>query len=243
MTDTPTALKDRLDRLKDALDAQGAAVVALVEDAVEALFEGDEADARRVIDADAPIDREDVRIEREAVALLQEAVAGERGLLSEAQIRLVLTIVKVNNEVERIADLMVLSAGQAAAFRVLREGDGPGIPPAFRVLANSVIGIVQLTVQSLRRMDGADAGVVLRSEDTTEAFKRALLRDTESRLARGEGTVDEAFALHSAAAAFARAADHCTNISEQIIYVDTGLIVRHENDKWSDPTAPELNDA
>ncbi|GAB4554827.1 MAG: phosphate signaling complex protein PhoU [Phycisphaerales bacterium] len=237
MTDPDPTLSQRLDALKATLDEQGERVRAVVDNAVEALFSGTKDDAQAIIDADADIDRADVAIERTCVALLQSAAASHNAPLTEADIRMVLTIVKVNNELERIADLMVNAVQHAAAFRAMREG--PGIPPAFRVLANSVIGIVQLTVRALRDMNATDAGIVLKSDDTTEAFKRQLLRDVETRLAQGQGTVDDVFALHAGAASFARAADHCTNIAEQIIYVVTGLIVRHEDDRWTEPAPPE----
>ena len=37
-----------------------------------------------------------------------------------------------------------------------------------------------------------------------------------------------------------RIADHCTNICEQVIYLETGQIVRHLPEGWSKPAAPEL---
>ena len=240
MPDAKTPLTDRLVALKNALDEQGERVHRVVGEAVNTLFEGDEQHANRVIEADTEIDRVDVQIERAAVAILQDACDGPPGGLTQAQIRMILTIVKVNNELERIADLMVSAAEQAAAFRSMRSGTG--ISPAFRVLSNSVIGIAQFTVRSLRDMNSTQAGIVLKSDDTTEAFKRQLLRDVEARLSEGQATVDDAFAIHTVAASFARAADHCTNIAEQIIYVDTGLIVRHENDRWTDPASPDTND-
>ncbi len=239
MPESAASAQDRLTALKASLDEQGQRVRAVADRAVEALFSGDIDAAHSVIEADNEIDRADILIERTAVAILQQAAAGPPSELSEADIRMVLTIVKVNNELERIADLMVNAAEQAPAFGSMLAG--AGVPGAFRVLANSVVGITQLTVRALREMNSADAGIVLKSDDTTEAFKRQLLRDMESRLAAGDATVDGAFAIHTAAASFARAADHCTNISEQIIYVVTGLIVRHENDRWSDPTAPDAS--
>ncbi len=238
MPDPAASLPERLAQLKFALDTQGTLVESIVEEAVEALFAGDESGASRVIDADERVDAEDVRIEREAVSLLQDAATGPPAAISEADVRLVLTIVKVNNELERIADLSSLAAGHAAAFGAMPAGPLGEVPRPFRVLANSVIGIVQQTVRAFAEMSEPGATIVLRSDETTDAFKRTLLRDTEQRLASGGCTVDDAFALHATAAAFARAADHCTNIAEQIIYTTSGRIVRHENDHWSDPAPP-----
>jgi phosphate transport system protein len=36
-----------------------------------------------------------------------------------------------------------------------------------------------------------------------------------------------------------RIADHCTNMCEQVIYVETGKIVRHRPEGWSEPERPQ----
>ncbi len=235
MTGSNQTLPQWLGTLKADLERQGARVVAQVERAVEALFEKDGGVAQAIFEAETEIDREDVRIERETVALLQAAADAAKAPLSETDVRLTLTIVKTNNELERIADLAVYAAQRVPSFAALTEDP----PPTFRVLANSVIGIVQCTQRALVKMDVDQASLVLRSDDTTDAFKLAILREVEEKLAAGAHDVDYAFALHTAAAAFARIADHCTNIAEQVIYTATGQIVRHENDRWTDPTPPE----
>jgi len=40
--------------------------------------------------------------------------------------------------------------------------------------------------------------------------------------------------------AMERVADHCTNICEQVIYLETGMIVRHLPDGWTVPEKPSF---
>lgn len=234
MPDGP--LCQRLNELQKTLATQGGLVQRVLEDAVDAVFSKDAAKAVSVIDRDAEIDTVDVRVERDAVRLLTEAAATSQTELGEYEIRLILTIVKVNNEFERVGDL----AGKMAAQVERVAGFPQPLPAKFRVLANSIIGIVHNTNAAFAHLDVDAARLVLSSDDATELFQRAILRDTEEGLAAGRHGVDFAFALQTIAGALARIGDHCTNVAEQVIYVETGKIVRHLDDHWSAPEEPNV---
>lgn len=238
-------LGDRLHALKADLVEQGRHVQRIVEAAVQSIFEKDSSLAEKVVNEDEVIDRVDIRIERAAVSLLTDSMelcsaGGADGAppLSPYQIRMILTIVKVNNELERIADLAVAMVTRMSAWVKL-----PGDPPRrFRVMANSVIGMIEHSIMALDAMDTNAARLVLASDDATEAFRQAILRENEEELAGGNRSAEYAFALNRVAAAIARMADHCTNIAEQVIYVETGKIVRHTEEQWTEPSEPDLND-
>jgi phosphate transport system protein len=139
----------------------------------------------------------------------------------------VLTIVKINNEMERIADAAVAIAERAGTLRAM-----PGrIPETFRVMANSVVGILRDVNLAYDRSDAALAKVVLQSEDAVEAFKVAILRDAEQQIAAGAMPVDLAFSLHEIA-------HECCRIAEQVIYSVTGAIVRHMDGRWVEVPQP-----
>jgi phosphate transport system protein len=227
MPATPEGFALRLQRLRADLVEQGRRVQALLEGAFEAVFSRDPARAARVIAMDDAIDTVDVEIERASVQLLTDATH-ENSKLEPAQLRAVLTVVKINNELERIADAGVEIAERCAALREM-----PGsIPETFQVMANSVVGIIRDVNRAYERSDAALAKVVLQSEDAVEAFKSAVLTDAERKIAAGQMPVDFAFALHEIASECIRMADHCTNIAEQVIYSVTGAIVRHMEGGW-----------
>lgn len=234
MPATRADFEQRLARLKADLDAQARTVQTAIEAALNGAFDKDAAKARTAIELEGQIDKEDIRIERSAVALLHDAT--EHGVeLTDADVRMILTIVKVNNELERIADSAATIANRMPAMSAL----GTTVPPKYRVMANSVIGIMQTTTRAFAHMDPTSAQVVLASDDATEAFKHAILEDTFRQLARGEHTVEYAMALTSVASHLGRMADYCTNIAEQVIYTATGKVVRHEGDKWTKPESAE----
>lgn len=236
---TPEGFTQRVQALKADLLGQGRRVQSLIEAAFDAAFARDAAAAERVIAQDEDVDRVDVQIEKTAVQLLTDATA-EGAALQPAQLRMVLTIVKVNNELERIADAGVYVAEQVPGLRAV----GHPLPDTFRVMANSVVGILRDTNTALDRLDGHLSRVVLASQDAVGEFKRALMRDGAQRVATGSISVDFAFTLQEVATACEDMADHCTNIAEQVLYTSSGAIVRHMHGHWEEvPPAPPASSA
>ena len=220
----------KLSQLKADLNTQGARVSDQLLQAVESSFGGDTDAAEKVIDGDEFIDQVDVEIERACIGLLR------LGANDEHSIRSVLTIVKVNNELERIADCAVIVAESATKSDKLISM----APPTFRVMANSVVGMARDTVSSLAEADTELAVRVLSFDDTVSRFRKEIVLDVQHRTSNGELNPLVAFELLAVTRSLERIADHCTNICEQVIYLETGKIVRHLPEGWTSPETPEF---
>ena len=222
------AFNERLAHLRNDIVSQGDRVLAVTLRAVESYFDADREKAQAVIAADEEIDRVDVEIERASIPLLA------LGMTDEKSIRSVLTIVKVNNELERVADCAV-----DIAEAVLSDTALPArIPAVFRVMANSVIGMLRDSNRALAAGNTALAQQVILFDDTVASFKKELLKTAQEQVASGALPVDFAFRLLSITKSVERIADHCTNVCEQVIYLHAGLIVRHRPEGWSKPLPP-----
>jgi len=221
--------QERLTALEHDMVEQGARVLHLCTMAVESYFDLDLAKASGIETLDTEIDRIDVEIEKRSVPLLG------MGQTDEHSIRSVLTIVKCNNEYERIAD-----CGVNIAERVLEERTRQmRVPDTFRVMSNSVIGMLRDTNRALLRHDANLARQVLLFDDTVDRFKREIVMNAQEQVAAGHLTVGFAFGLMSVTKSVERIADHCTNVCEQVIYLESGLIVRHRPEGWSAPIEPK----
>jgi phosphate transport system protein len=214
--------------LERDLVQQGARVLDLCTQAVESYFDVDLKKAARVVELDHPIDKVDVEIEKRSVPLLG------MGQTDEHEIRRVLTVVKVNNEYERIAD-----GGVNIAEGVIDERERAlRVPDTFRVMANSVLGMLRDTNRALERHDANLGRQVLLFDDTVDRFKKEIVLHAQEQVAAGHFSVRFAFGLMSVTKSVERIADHCTNICEQVIYLESGMIVRHRPEGWSAPTQP-----
>lgn len=223
------AFDSKLAQLKNDLVVQGDRVVSMMMRSVESYFDRDQSRAEQVLKDDAVIDRVDVEIERACIPLLA------MGITDEHRIRSVLTFVKINNELERMADCAV----NIAEVVLLDSTGDEEIPKTFRVMANSVIGMLRDANRALADMNRELAERVLGYDDTVDQFKREISLDAAEEVAAGRMNVEFAFRIRRVVANLERTADHCTNICEQVIYLKTGMVVRHLPQGWSKPALPD----
>ncbi len=224
---TPGQFDERLDLIRSRLASQGALVTEIAEQAFQTIFEMDTDKALDLMTRDDEVDQADLEIERDAVDLLERA-SHDGCPLTPQQIRGLLSAVKVNNELERIAD-----AAADVAFRVVSLGDRKSaFPRTTMVMTNSVSGILRDSVRCFAETDAKRAKQVLSAEGAVLEFYDLIVKKSEERIADGRLGVSHAFDLHSIIHQAVVMADHCTNIAEQVIYQVTGAIVRHTNAGW-----------
>ncbi|MFI4916309.1 MAG: phosphate signaling complex PhoU family protein [Phycisphaerales bacterium JB060] len=238
----PHTFSDRLDALAARLIDQGTLVLQMVEGGFDHLFAPGQDGLDGLRAAEDTVDAADVGIEKAAVTLLGDATdvvagpvaRGETDRLPDADLRRLLTIVKVNNELERIADAALACAtlGQRLADTGTPPHNAP--PTTFRVLTNSVVGIVRDAMRAMGTRDARLARVVLQSDEAVEAFKAALMRECEAKLRGGDLDATAAFLLLEIATTTHAIAEHAANIAEQLLYLYTGTIVRHVEGRWQE---------
>ena len=208
------SLKQRL------LDLATAADRALVR-AVRAVDAAAPDEARAVIAADAAIDAEEVTIEEECLKLmaLYQPVAGD--------LRLIVTILKVNGELERVADL----ASNIAARAIDLAAD-PAPPPDCRF---DFAPIVERAHKMLR--GALDAFVCHRpdlarklilDDDAVDALNAACYADAREKLIKHPAHAGRILDGVTISHCIERIADIATNICEDVIYLEEGQIVRHQ---------------
>jgi phosphate transport system protein len=209
---------DRLAELKGRLTRMSGLVQQSVERAVEALFSLDVRLAAQVIADDETVDEEEVRVEKGAIDLLalhQPAAV---------DLRLITTIIKVNSDLERIADCAVNVAQRVQPLAQLDRYDPP---PDLRLMANSVLGTLRETIQAFNLVDDQLARQVLRSDDVVDALYHQIVQDMLTRMESGSARANVDLSNIMIAKNLERIGDHCTNIAEDVIYVRGGRIVRH----------------
>jgi len=176
--------------------------------------------ACRLIRQDEEIDREEVAIEAEALRLMTlfQPMGGD--------MRRLCTILKVNSDLERIADCVVNIAERVEHLdRVSMKpyaADFKQISPFIRRMLHDV----------LHAYSTVDKEVALRlrsDDDVIDAVYGQFIR----KLVAEAGRSPDSFASHldvlSIAKNYERIADHITNIAEDVIYLATGEIVRHSH--------------
>lgn len=215
-------LAPSLEKLNRHLLRMNRRVAAAVDRAIRCLTEQDEALAREVIAGEDAIDNEEVRIEQACLDLLAESQ------LPAEQVRYVLCLIKINSDLERIADCALNIAERLEGF-VRREA--PALPQDLRILANSACGMLRDAVRAWVAQSPDAALEVLRADEIVDALYDQLARDVTESLTRPTGSTRHYLDYLLAARDFERIADHATNIAECAIHSATGRIVRHQDFK------------
>ncbi len=212
-------LAKQIDVLLRRLNALGLRVEQAAQDALEATRRLDVDAGKAVDERDAEVDREEVAIEQECIrqlALYQPAAI---------DLRTICTIIKVNSDLERIADLA--SGIGRRVKRMVAEGASVGGDADFNEVAGITLELLKKTIDSLVDPQIDLAREVMESDkQINQAYKR-FVRGVPERERTKEGGADRAITLFMLAKTLERIGDHCTNIAEDIIFWRTGEIVRH----------------
>ncbi len=208
------------------LQNQLSEVAARAESAVHLAFsavDGNSVEvAQQVIHDDFGIDEMEVKIEEECLKILAlyQPVASD--------LRLVITILKVNNELERVGDLAVNIAERVTDMARYRDAEIE--KPDFRDMVYKACEMLGMALDSLTMHEVTTAARVIDSDDAVDQIHRRnydLVRDSMLRHPDQAG-----FYLNwlTVSRCLERIADIATNIAEDVIYLESGRIIRHRHE-------------
>lgn len=211
---------DLLDTLKARIARMTALVQDIVEKSVDSVVNLDDELARTVMSADDRIDEEEVNIEKQAIdllALYQPAAS---------DLRAITMIIKVNGDFERIADCAVNVAQRVPLLA--KMGDYI-VSSDLRLMANTVVTNLRDCINAYNLSDLDLAKQVLRSDDVLDALYHQIVQETLGVLESQQHRANRDLSTIIIAKNLERIGDHCTNIAEDIIYVQSGRIIRHRH--------------
>lgn len=213
-----TEFHTELDALNQRLYREGVLAVELLEGAVDAFKRCDREAAARVRKRDSEVDREEIRVEEETVRLiaLHQPVAKD--------LRRLMVILKANADVERVADH---ASGVCKSVLYLSEPHPPLWPPSLLEMADRVQPRAHETLRALQTFDLGAAEKLIQADATLDALARRTFEEIEQFEQSGRLTTRAALLAFRASRELERIADLFSNICEDIIYVQTGRIVRH----------------
>ncbi len=209
---------DLLDGLRRRSLRMASLVQDIVQEACEALFHADHDMARRVVARDQDVDSEEVQVESEVIRLL--ALYQPVG----SDLRLLCTVLKVNNDLERVADCAVNVAERAKHVDVRTLG---GPYEDLRQMGPIVEHMFANAVKSYGAQSVDDAQKVFLEEEAVDALYGQIIRRVVAEASAHPDKMASFLDILSVAKNFERIADHATNIAEDVVYVRTGEIVRH----------------
>jgi phosphate transport system protein len=227
-------MSKHLQRDIESLNTELLSVSSMVEDmidkATQALTDRRYDLADEVVKADEYVDEHEVHVEEECLKMLalHQPVA--------VDLRRIATVMKVNNDLERIADLAVSIAQRAQAMDEFPAFPIPEVLPRMVVLATQM---VRGAMNAFVNIDTTAARRIIAMDRTVDQFNRDIIGELQSLMQKRPEAVPAAVHCFSAVRHIERIADHATNIAEDVIYLVEGDIVRHRHEPLPAEESPK----
>lgn len=212
-----------LEKLKKQIMTLSSLVEERVEKAVKSLYKRDLNLSKEVINSDELIDMKEIEVEEECLKILalHQPVAGD--------LRFVIAALKINNDLERIGDLAV-NIAERSLF--LSQEKPIEMPFDFDSMEKKTRAMLKKSLDSLMKLDSSLAYEVCQDDDEVDAINRKMYEQVSKGVQKNPHDIDLLIHCLSISRHLERIADYATNISEDVIYLIEGKIIRHKPEKY-----------
>lgn len=207
-----------LDKIKKMILSLGAMVEERVRRITAAIGERDAAVADEIVRSDYEIDEMEVEIEEECLKImaLHQPVA--------IDLRFLVAVIKINNDLERIADEAV---NIAQRIQTMVKDQPERVVFDYEPMASQVEKMLQLSLDALVNMDVDMAFKVVTMDDDVDGIHRQVYQLIRDEMRRYPDQMAFLINFYLISRHLERIADHATNVAEEVIYLIEGEIVRH----------------
>jgi len=207
-----------LENIKKLILSLGAIVEERVRMATKAIEDNDAELAQRIIKSDYEIDEMEVDIEEEClkVLALHQPVA--------IDLRFIIAVIKINNELERIGDQAVNIAERVG---VTAKSEQLEMFFDYSAMGEKAQRMLKMSLDALVKMDYDEAFNVVVMDDEVDALKEQAYDRVKKAMGDHPDKIGYLINVLLISRHLERLADHTTNIAEEVIYLIEGEIVRH----------------
>jgi phosphate transport system protein len=211
--------QQQLVALKDKLLAMAALSQQALEFSVEAYLSRDIGLSNHVQEIEAAINAAETSVDEMAYDLL----AKEQPMAID--LRFILSVIKINGDLERIGD-----QSTNIASRTISLGSLPSIslPVDIQTMGDKVGIMIRRAIQALLEGDSKLAESVLEMDDEIDEMNRAIQTELVAVMQQHPEVAEQSLNAIIISRNLERAADHATNIAEDVIFWIRGSDVRHK---------------
>jgi phosphate transport system protein len=214
-----THFEVQLDELTGRLVAMSRLIEGLIETSLEAVKEKDTAKADAVIMGDREIDATEIEIEEACIELLarHQPMAGD--------LRRLIAILKINNDLERIGDHAV-NVAETAELLISRNSEW-SLPIELSEAGGIAQGMLRDVLDSFVQRDADKARAVLERDDRVDQLHESHLRSAITRMMESPASIGNTLSFVLIGRNIERVADLACNIGEDVVYLVHGKTIRH----------------
>ena len=208
---------ERLDHLVQRLLSMSHQVEQIVGQATD-FTSGGSGSVDEILEFDKRIDQEEVNVEEESIELL----ALHQPMATD--LRLIVTVIKINNDLERIGDHAVNIAEAAERIRKARER--PDIPPELEEMAHAATAMLRDALDAFVHRNATEAQAVRDRDDFVDRLHESVIRIMLTHMLQSD--VSACLQVILISRNLERIADLATNIAEDVVFMVRGITVRHQ---------------
>lgn len=181
--------------------------------------------AQAVYAGESVINDKEVQIEENCLKILalHQPVA--------IDLRFIVVVLKVNNDLERIGDL-----AENLTARAVYLAEREPMPEPMAIINGMFVTIRSMlkdSLDSLVKLDVDLARKVIEQDDGVDQINRQMYDDFRQMMARDASMIEQATSWLSCSRYLERIADLATNISEDVVFMVEGEVVRHQTQETS----------
>jgi phosphate transport system protein len=211
-----------LQELRERLLAMGSVAETMIHKSVAALVSRQESLVQEVLAHEEEMDLLCIEIDDRCFTLLalQQPMASD--------LRFLVGAIKINSDLERIADQTV-----SIALRAQTLITQPEVKPLIDIprMARLAQEMVRKSLDAFVGRDPELARAVIDADDDVDSLRDQVFRELLTYMMADTTTIPRALALILVSRNLERIADHATNIAEDVIYIVRGEDVRERGDK------------
>jgi phosphate transport system protein len=212
-----------IENLKRKILLVGSMVEESIAKAIAAVLKRDVGLAKQVIQGDDKIDQMEVEVEEDCLKILalHQPVA--------IDLRFVVAVLKINNDLERMADHAANIARRAEYLAIYSD---LSLPSALEVMLKKTQTMVRESLDALVHEDTELARRVCASDADVDQLNRQMHVSIQDHIRANPERVEQLIHMLSVSRQLERIADLATNVAEDVVYTVQGEIIRHRPESY-----------
>ncbi|CAN5611759.1 phosphate signaling complex protein PhoU [soil metagenome] len=234
-------LEEELDQLRTRIIKMGSLVEEQINLSFKSLYEQNLELAEMVIERDDKVDKYEIKIDKQCqrIFALTQPVA--------VDLRLIMSAMMINNDLERMGDIAVNIAERTKFFMghqdLLKRIE-------LQKMTEHVQSIVKGSIDSFVNSDAETAGEIIRMDPSIDKEYEEIFDKLMDEMSNNKELIKPGSHAITLLRNIERLADHCTNVAEDVIFLINAKIIKHrkeipkdsESENWIDKEKDIDND-
>jgi phosphate transport system protein len=216
-------LEAKMVALRKELIEYATHVEGMIDKSITGLMRKDTPTLTEVIEKDEPKANEsEIAIEELCTTMIAQYEPRAKDL------RTILMVMKMNNDLERVGDHAV-NIAECSLFLIER----PSLKPLLDIprMAEESVGMLKDAIEAFIKEDALLAAMVCERDNIVDNLGQQILRELITFMSADSTTIERSMRLLNIARNLERIGDLSTNISEDVIFMVEGRVIKHHKDQ------------